>query len=80
MKKYYYLFIFLGFSIISCGEFEEKKSTSVESKLDAIKADEKINVDVDHTIFSIPSPVQITMDLYDSEKGFSKATNGNRFS
>ena len=73
MKKKYYLFIFLGLSILSCGEFEEKNPAPVENQQDDLKADEKINVDVDHTIFSIPSPVQIAMDLHDSEKGFSKA-------
>ncbi len=58
--------VFLLFSFTSCGDFKEKSSSeknSEEKEIVSIDPEEKINLELGNSFFSIPSPVQIAMDL-----------------
>ena len=68
ISKFYIPFVFLAF--LSCGEFEEK-SSSMNDTVD-VSVHQNINIELENTIFSIPSPVQIAMELSDSNSSFSQ--------
>jgi hypothetical protein len=56
----------------SCGEFEEKTvETSTEKEQVDINPEEKINLEIGNSFFSIPSPVQIALDLEKGNQPFS---------
>ena len=64
--------VFLIVFISSCGDFEEKQSEStIETKKQEINPDEKISLELGNSFFSIPSPVQIAMELQEGGKTFN---------
>jgi hypothetical protein len=66
--------VFLLFTFISCGDFKEKSATenpTEEKEIVSINPDEKINLELGNSFFSIPSPVQIAMDLEINGSPFS---------
>ena len=71
ISKYYIPFVFLAF--LSCGEFEEKSSSMDDTADVSADQNQNINIELENTIFSIPSPLQIAMELSDSNSSFSSA-------
>ena len=68
-NTWYILAIFL-LSITSCGDFNktEDQNQPEEKKLNP---EDKVNLEIGQTIFSIPSPVQMAMDLENSNKPYN---------
>ena len=71
ISKYYIPFVFLA--LLSCGEFKEKSSSLEDTAEAPVNQDQNINIELENTIFSIPSPVQIAMELSDSNRSFSSS-------
>ena len=71
ISKYYIPFVFLA--LLSCGEFEEKSSSMDDTPKVSVDQNQNINIELENAIFSIPSPVQIAMELSDSNSSFSSA-------
>ncbi|MAL20945.1 MAG: hypothetical protein CL826_00945, partial [Crocinitomicaceae bacterium] len=69
ISKYYIPFVFL--TLLSCGEFEEKSSSMDDTTEVSVDQNQNINIELKKTIFSIPSPIQIAMELSDSNSSFS---------
>ena len=65
--------VFLIVFVSSCGDFEEKKLSKEpkEIKIVDINTDKNISLELGNSFFSIPSPVQIAMDLQEGNKPFS---------
>tara|TARA_B100001093_G_C26834079_1_gene1017535 strand:- start:247 stop:1137 length:891 start_codon:yes stop_codon:yes gene_type:complete len=64
--------VFLIVFVSSCGDFEEKPSDNqTETEKLEINPGEKISLEVGNSFFSIPSPVQIAMELQDGGKPFN---------
>ncbi len=64
--------VFLIVFVTSCGDFEEKSSeTPPETKKLEINPDEKISLELGNSFFSIPSPVQIAIELQEVGKAFN---------
>ncbi len=57
-------FVFLA--LLSCGEFEEKSSSMDDTPEESVDQNQNINIELENTIFSIPSPVQIALELGNS--------------
>jgi hypothetical protein len=71
-QSIYIVFLFL--TITSCGDFKEKPAedtSNSEKEIVSIDPEEKINLELGNSFFSIPSPVQIAMDLEESNQPFS---------
>ena len=71
ISKYYIPFVFL--TLLSCGEFEEKSSSMDDTPEVSVDQNQNINIELENTIFSIPSPLQIAMELSDSNSSFLSA-------
>lgn len=72
MKNTSYCILASLLFLYSCGDFEEQTSdNNTATEEEVFNPETKISLDVGHTIFSIPSPVQIALDLEDSDKPFS---------
>ena len=74
MRYHSIYIVFIFFIFTSCGDFKEKSSTeksTEDTEIVSIDPEEKINLELGNSFFSIPSPVQIAMDL---------EMNGNPFS
>ena len=72
MKHYSIYIVLTIFLLSSCGDFEEKTTgTSSEKEQVSINPEEKINLEIGNNFFSIPSPVQIALDLEKGNQPFS---------
>lgn len=72
MKHYSIYFVLTIFLLTSCGDFEEKTTgISSEKEQVSINPKEKINLEIGNNFFSIPSPVQIALDLEKGNQPFS---------
>ena len=72
MKHYSIYIVLTIFLLTSCGDFEEKTTgISSEKEQVSINPEEKINLEIGNNFFSIPSPVQIALDLEKGNQAFS---------
>jgi len=69
---HFFLYLAIVLSCFSCGEFQEDENAPSFEEITNVLLDsnESINLEMGNTIFSMPSPIQLVLELKDNNDGF----------